>query len=82
MLSILQALCMFVLLRCKATQASDNCRSSGVYDAKKTRTKLSSCSTVSFSDLQVPAGEQLDLSDLPEGITITFSGKIVFGCKV
>lgn len=82
MLSNHQAFYMFVLLKCTLTHASDNCIVSGVYNPVATRQKLNTCATVTFRELTVLAGVQLDLNNLREGITLNFTGKIVFKCKV
>ncbi|KAJ5227642.1 extracellular polygalacturonase [Penicillium citrinum] len=39
------------------------------------------CSTIVLSDIEVPAGETLDLSDLEDGTKVIFDGTTTFGYK-
>ncbi|CAN8096193.1 unnamed protein product [Discula destructiva] len=42
-------------------------------------TKLSSCSAITLSSLQVPAGKTLNLEGLSDGTTVTFEGTTTWG---
>ncbi|CCI41859.1 hypothetical protein ABG067_006502 [Albugo candida] len=82
MLSKHQAFYIFMLLECALAKFPDPCSIFEIYDARVTRAILKSkCTTVTFGNLKVPAGKQLDLRDLPEGMTLKFTGKIVFECN-
>ncbi|KAL0583580.1 hypothetical protein ABG067_006499 [Albugo candida] len=72
---------MFVLLKCTLAQTSGDCAIRGAYEAVTTREKIKKCTTLTFGNLTVPGGVQLDLSNLPGGMTLEFTGKIVFECK-
>lgn len=50
-------------------------------DAAEASSSIKSCSDVVLSNIAVPAGETLDLSDAADGATITFEGKTTFGYK-
>jgi len=39
----------------------------------------SSCTTITIGTLEVPAGETLDLTDLPDNTNVVFSGTVTFG---
>ncbi|KAM0724009.1 hypothetical protein Q7P37_001000 [Cladosporium fusiforme] len=60
---------------------ADSCSfkgSSGWSDAIKNK---KSCSTITLTDLKVPAGETLDLSNLKKGTKVNFKGTTTFGYK-
>lgn len=40
-----------------------------------------SCSTITIGDLTVPAGQTLDLTGLPKGTKVLFTGRVTFGYK-
>ncbi|KAL4891478.1 glycoside hydrolase [Aspergillus ambiguus] len=48
-------------------------------DASTASESASSCSSIVLKDIEVPAGETLDLSDVEDGTTITFQGTTTFG---
>lgn len=50
-------------------------------DASKASESASSCSSIVLKDIEVPAGETLDLSKAKDGSKITFEGKTTFGYK-
>ncbi|KAE8415040.1 glycosyl hydrolases family 28-domain-containing protein [Aspergillus pseudocaelatus] len=59
-------------------EARDSCTFTSAADAKSGK---ASCSTITLSNIEVPAGETLDLTDLNEGTTVIFSGETTFGYK-
>ncbi|OGM51069.1 putative extracellular endo-polygalacturonase [Aspergillus bombycis] len=59
-------------------EARDSCTFTSAADAKSGKT---SCSTITLSNIEVPAGETLDLTGLKEGTTVIFSGETTFGYK-
>lgn len=48
-------------------EARDSCTFTSAADAKSGK---ASCSTITLSNIEVPAGETLDLTDLKEGTTV------------
>ncbi|KAI1259018.1 polygalacturonase [Xylariaceae sp. FL1019] len=56
-----------------------SCTFSGSNGASLASVSQKSCSTLILSALAVPAGETLDLSDLPDDTTVTFEGTTTFG---
>lgn len=50
-------------------------------DASAASESASSCSNIVLKDIEVPAGETLDLSDVEDGTKITFEGTTTFGYK-
>nr|BAK22527.1 polygalacturonase [Aspergillus sojae] len=59
-------------------EARDSCTFTSAADAKSGKT---SCSTITLSNIEVPAGETLDLTGLNDGTTVIFSGETTFGYK-
>lgn len=57
------------------------CSFSGVIDPAAVTAKLSTCSSITFSAVQVPAGKTLDLSGLADGTTVNFEGITKFGVQ-
>ncbi|KAI9930752.1 hypothetical protein ASPWEDRAFT_171376 [Aspergillus wentii DTO 134E9] len=64
-----------------ATPVDKRASSCTFTDAAKASESISSCSSVVLKDIEVPAGETLDLSDAADGATITFEGTTSFGYK-
>ncbi|ETN05956.1 hypothetical protein PPTG_13804 [Phytophthora nicotianae INRA-310] len=58
------------------TTTTAACTLSGTYSEG---TDVSSCSSIVISDLSVPKGVTLDLTDIADGATITFEGTTTFG---
>ncbi|KAI0153071.1 polygalacturonase [Xylariaceae sp. FL1272] len=56
-----------------------SCTFSGSNGASLASVSQKSCSTLILSALAVPAGETLDLSNLPDDTTVTFEGTTTFG---
>ncbi|KAJ5128152.1 extracellular polygalacturonase [Penicillium atrosanguineum] len=48
-------------------------------EAARASASKSSCSTIVLSDIEVPAGETLDLTDLNDGTKVIFEGTTTFG---
>ncbi|KAB8208123.1 glycosyl hydrolases family 28-domain-containing protein [Aspergillus parasiticus] len=59
-------------------EARDSCTFTSAADAKSGKT---SCSTITLSNIEVPAGETLDLTGLNDGTTVIFTGETTFGYK-
>ncbi|PYI21901.1 putative extracellular endo-polygalacturonase [Aspergillus japonicus CBS 114.51] len=50
-------------------------------DAAKAKSGKTSCSTIYLNNIEVPAGETLDLTGLKSGTTVIFEGTTTFGYK-
>lgn len=59
----------------------DSCSFSGSSGAKDVKANKKSCSTITLTDVEVPAGETLDLSGLKSGTKVIFKGTTTFGYK-
>ncbi|KNG52032.1 endopolygalacturonase [Stemphylium lycopersici] len=60
---------------------ADSCTFSGSNGAAEASKSQSSCATMVLSDVAVPSGETLDLSDLADGTTVIFEGTTTWGYK-
>ncbi|EGZ15269.1 polygalacturonase [Phytophthora sojae] len=58
--------------------SSSSCNLTGTYEKG---TDVSSCSAITIGGLTVPAGVTLDLSNVKDGATITFTGTATFGTQ-
>nr|Q1HAY5.1 RecName: Full=Probable endopolygalacturonase B; AltName: Full=Pectinase B; AltName: Full=Polygalacturonase B; Flags: Precursor [Aspergillus luchuensis]BAE94655.1 polygalacturonase [Aspergillus luchuensis] len=56
-------------------------RSCTFTSASAAKSGKSSCSTITFDNIAVPAGETLDLTGLKKGTTVIFEGETTFGYK-
>lgn len=59
--------------------SSVSCTLSGTYE---NGTDVSACNYLDISSLSVPAGVQLDLTNVADGAQITFTGTTTFGTQV
>ncbi|KAK4625592.1 Polygalacturonase [Fulvia fulva] len=57
------------------------CTFSGSDGASKAQQSKSSCSTITPSSVEVPAGKTLDLTELNDGTKVVFQGTTTFGYK-
>lgn len=60
---------------------ADSCSFSGSDGWSKAIDNKKSCSTITLTDIEVPAGETLDLSNLKKGTNVVFKGTTTFGYK-
>lgn len=60
---------------------ADSCSFSGSSGAADAMKNQKSCSTITLNNIEVPAGETLDLSDLKKGTKVVFKGTTTFGYK-
>lgn len=60
---------------------SDSCSFSGSSGAANAIKNKKSCSTITLSNLVVPAGTTLDLTNLKKGTNVVFKGTTTFGYK-
>ncbi|KAJ5887917.1 hypothetical protein N7495_007958 [Penicillium taxi] len=58
-----------------------SCTFSGSKGASSASKSQASCSTIILSDVAVPSGTTLDLSDLEDGTTVIFEGETTWGYK-
>ena len=61
-----------------ASESSPGCTFT---DAASIKSGKQSCSVITLSNIEVPAGETLDLSDLQSGTRVVFEGTTTFGYK-
>ncbi|KAJ5233689.1 uncharacterized protein N7469_005455 [Penicillium citrinum] len=81
-------LCLIGLLGAASVQAApadlearSSCTFSGSKGAESAMKSKTSCSTITLSNIQVPAGKTLDLTGLKKGTKVIFEGETTFGYK-
>lgn len=67
--------------RAEAMKRASSCTFSGSAGAASASKSQASCATIVLSDVAVPSGTTLDLSDLNDDTTVIFEGETTWGYK-